>query len=586
MRIDSSKQDLRSFNLGVSMNKECSECQKSFTVSKSDLDFYKQVSPVVNSERFDIPAPNNCPDCRQQRRLAIANERFFYIRECGLCEKRMMSEHPSSKSSSGKEKKEVYCRDCWFSDQWDSTDYGREVDFTRPMFEQFKELQKAVPSQNLVIEGTNVNSDYIHYAGFCKNSYLVSHSDFCEDCYYGYGFKKNTSCVDGFYNLSSELCYDCVDVFKCYNLIGSQDCNNCTDSKFIRDCIGCKNCFLCAGLRGKSYCINNKQLTKEKYLDYISKLDFASYRQYQALKLELDKLSKKHSFKEFHGNNTENCQGDYITNCKEVFNSFDCEDVESGRYLYQVVTGAKNVQDIYQYGLNLRESYQCSIAGNNVYHALFSHNVHLNCNDVYYCWYLHSSSNCFGCFNMHHKKYCILNKQYSKQEYEELLPKVIKHMIRTGEWGDFFPISFSPFGYNKTNAQLYYPLEKEEALCKGWKWEDDNEKKNKNINLVAAENLPDSISDVDEDILNQTLECSETQKAFKITPQELKFYKKQNIPLPRICPEQRHLGRFNKRNKRVFNQSNCLKCSQEVLTTYNTNESKVLCEQCYFEETY
>jgi len=386
------------------LNKECKDCKKNFEVSISDLEFYKQVSPVIKDKRFDIPAPNNCPDCRQQRRLAIANERFFYIRSCGLCKKRTMSEHSEESG------KEIYCRDCWFSDKWDSTSYGREVDFSRPIFEQLKELLEEVPAQNLLIEGTNINSEYIHYAGFCKNSYLVSHSDFCEDCYYGYGFKKSTCCVDGFYNLACELCYDCVDVHQSYNLVHSQDCNK----------------------RGKSYCINNKQLTKEQYQEYLANIDFGSYRQYQALIKELEKISLKHSYKEFHGNNTENSQGDYITNCKEVFDSFDCEDVETGRYLYQVVTGAKNIHDIYQYGLNLTESYQCSIAGNNVYHALFSHNIHLNCNDVYYCWYVHSSSNCFGCFNMHHKKYCILNKQYSKQEYEALLPKVIKHMQDTG----------------------------------------------------------------------------------------------------------------------------------------------------------
>jgi len=31
-------------------------------------------------------------------------------------------------------------------------------------------------------------------------------------------------------------------------------------------------------------------------------------------------------------------------------------------------------------------------------------------------------------------KYCILNKQYSKEEYEELVPKIIEHMQKTGEW--------------------------------------------------------------------------------------------------------------------------------------------------------
>ena len=31
-------------------------------------------------------------------------------------------------------------------------------------------------------------------------------------------------------------------------------------------------------------------------------------------------------------------------------------------------------------------------------------------------------------------------------------------MMITGEWGEFFPSSLSPFGYNETVAQEYFPL--------------------------------------------------------------------------------------------------------------------------------
>ena len=37
-------------------------------------------------------------------------------------------------------------------------------------------------------------------------------------------------------------------------------------------------------------------------------------------------------------------------------------------------------------------------------------------------------------------------------------------MISTGEWGEFFPSSLSPFGYNETVAQEYFPLTREEVL--------------------------------------------------------------------------------------------------------------------------
>jgi len=37
-------------------------------------------------------------------------------------------------------------------------------------------------------------------------------------------------------------------------------------------------------------------------------------------------------------------------------------------------------------------------------------------------------------------------------------------MMKTGEWGEFFPASLSPFGYNETVAQEYFPLSREEVL--------------------------------------------------------------------------------------------------------------------------
>ena len=32
------------------------------------------------------------------------------------------------------------------------------------------------------------------------------------------------------------------------------------------------------------------------------------------------------------------------------------------------------------------------------------------------------------------------------------------------EWGEFFPSSISPFGYNETVAQDYYPMTREEVF--------------------------------------------------------------------------------------------------------------------------
>ncbi len=563
------------------MQKTCAECSSPFEIAAEDLAFYQQISPVFGGRNYALPPPTRCPDCRQQRRLALANERYFYSGRCGLCEKAVLTEHPPHSN------KTVYCRECWHGDGWDSCSYGREVDWSRPLFEQLKELWRAIPAQNLLSEGTNVNSEYIHYAGFAKNCYLIMHADFCEDCYYGYGFKKNICCVDGFYNLGCELCYDCVDVHRCYAIRGCQDCMNCSSSAFLRDCIGCKSCFLCVGLRGKEYCFENQQLTQEQYHAKIAKIDLGSYRQYRLYSARRAELEKQHPFKEFHGYNLENCLGDYLTNCKNTQASFDCEDVEGGKFLYQIVTGAKNDYDIYQYGLNLSESYECSIAGNNCYHVLFCHNAHINCSDLYYCWFIQSSKNCFGCFSLHHKEYCILNKQYSREDYEALVPKIIDLMRKHGEWGELFPVSFSPFGYNKTTASLYYPMQKDEVVAKGWNWDETPDSTREVESIIESSALPDSVDEITDDIVNSPIRCEATGKPFRLTTPELKFYRAQRLPIPRRCPDERHLDRFHRRNPRRFWQRQCKNCEQQIQTTFHPERPEIVyCEACYLAAVY
>lgn len=562
------------------MNTVCKNCHAGFEIAEEDFAFYEKVSPVFNGKKYQIPPPQLCPECRQQRRLASLNEMHLYPGECFLCKKRTLTQYPPAA------KQPVLCVPCWHSD-WDVQSFGRDFDFSRPFFEQFRELLRSTPLQALHIDGTNTNSDFMHYAGSSKNCYLIAHADFCEDCYYGYGFKENISCVDGFYNLHCELCYDCVDVHKCYGLIGSQDCISCSSSAFLRDCVGCKNCFLCVGLRNKEFCFENEQLTQTEYKKRVAEIDTGSYSQYQSSKKRLRELELEHPFKAFHGTNLENCLGDYLYHCKNTQYCFDCEEVESAKFCSQLVLGSKDVYDIYQYGTRLQQSYDSAISGADSYGILFCSNAAMASSNLIYCYNTEAARNCFGCASIHNQQYCILNKQYSREEYEKLANRIIEHMTKAGEWGEYFPVNFSLFGYNKTTAQWYYPLTREQATAKGYPW-DDYETPRPNVSRVLhAEDLPDNINNANDDILNEAIECETTGKLFKITKQELDFYHSQCLPLPRRHPETRHFDRFAKRNPRKFWSRACAKCAFPIKTTYAPDRpEKVYCEECYLAEVY
>src|SRR3989339_512071 len=492
------------------MFKTCKNCQQNFEITDDDLKFYEKVSPEFSGRKYLIPPPSLCQECRQQRRLGSCNEFNFYNGKCGICGKFVLTEF------SPDIKQIIYCRDCWHSDKWDSRDYGLEFDFSRSFFEQFMEVKMKTPALNLNSQGTNINSEYIHYAGSCKNCYLV------------------------------------------------------------------------VGLRQKEYCFENEQLTKEQYQSKIASINLSSYVIYQACKNRLKELEKNHTFKEYQGYNTENCLGDHLINCKEAQYCFDCEDVETAKFCYQVVLGAKNIYDIYQYGTNLLESYEGAIVGENSYHLLFCNNCHVNSSDLIYCWYAERSKNCFACSNIKGLNYCILNKQYTKEEYNKLVPKIIDHMMKSDEWGEYFPLSFSTiYGYNKSSAQLYFPLTKDQALAKGFKWSDYEPEFPKVEKIIPANLLPDTISEIPDDILNWAIECEVTKKPFKIIKPELEFYRKMNLPIPRRHPDQRHKERMALRNPRKLWTRNCMKCGMEIQTSYSPERKEIVyCEKCYFGSIY
>ncbi|MDP2670450.1 MAG: hypothetical protein Q8O99_06060 [bacterium] len=170
---------------------------------------------------------------------------------------------------------------------------------------------------------------------------------------------------------------------------------------------------------------------------------------------------------------------------------------------------------------------------------------------------------------MRNKSYCIFNQQYTKDEYEKTVAKIIAHMQQTGERGEFFHPSLSPFGYNETVAQEYYPCsviarsDNDEAIHDydrsprfarddgglelsqfGFTRSTYEAPKPQSDKIVLAKDLPDTIIEVTDDILQYAIQCEVTGKLFRIQPQELAFYRKHNIPLPRKHPDQRHLERL------------------------------------------
>ena len=179
---------------------------------------------------------------------------------------------------------------------------------------------------------------------------------------------------------------------------------------------------------------------------------------------------------------------------------------------------------------------------------------------------------------MKNNPYSILNKKYSEKDYKKISAKIIKHMRKTGEYGEYFPHNLSPFGYNETVAAFYMPLSKDEVIKKGWHWE-DNTPGTFNKQTLNQQQIPDNIADTKDSITKKVLACDECNRNYKIIDDELEFYRRQIIPIPRLCSECRYLKRMQFRQPRKLWSRECASCSKEIKAPYiPERKEKAYCE--------
>lgn len=563
----------------------CHQCSAPFDVTPDDLAFYEKVSPVFNGKKELIPPPQLCPDCRWQQLFAWRNDRKLYHRKCDLTGKQIISIYAPEKPY------KVYEQHDWWGDTWDAIDQGRAFDFHRPFFEQFGALLRDVPLPSLHTERCE-NSDYGNFNWGVKNSYLVFASDLSQDCSYSHLIVRCEDCMDCSFCKECRFCYELLDSEKCYRCFYSKELTNCDAVDFSFDCKNCKYCFGCTGLRGKEYYFFNTPLKKEEYEARLAELTLTKTI-IEQIRLRAQEAWGKHPRLAAHLLQCEDCTGDNLLGCKNCRDCYDGAQALDCVRVQNTPGETKDCHDMYGVGFGAELNYRGSnVAGQR---TLFSFLIYPTGNDVSYSAYCGSCQNIFGCIGLKRKQYCILNRQYSKEEYEKLVPKIIEHMRKTPlrsssgssagqEWGEFFPARLSPFAYNESLAMDHFPLTKEQVLKRGLAWHDEEEQRNY---LGPTVPIPDNIRTVDEAICGKILRCESSGKPFKIIPQELKFYRDMGIPIPRKCPDQRHQERIAPRNPRKLWKRNCMKCSKEIETTYAPDRPETIyCEECYLASVY
>ncbi len=549
------------------------QCQKDFDIFAEDIEMYK---------KLQVPPPKLCPDCRMQRRMGNAIH-FLPIFRKKTCSASGHSEKLISIYSE-KNPVKVYDDDYYNSDQWDALNFGRDYDFSNNFFDQFNNLLLNVPHQALQRDFKSAGCEYTVSGTSSKNCYYVSGPWFSENAYYGRLPSYSKDCIE-FLNVSNcEGCYEGVELDHCYNCKFCRNSSNCIDSHFIFDCKNCSNCFGCFNLRNKQYYFFNEQLSKEAYEEKLKSIDLGKKSVVEQFKNQFEELLKKAIRKNLSNIKAENFVGNNLKECKNCFWVFENigGPTENLRYC-QTQEKSNNSMD-FTGGSLANHIYESArvFTGSSVKFSLMLRVVQ----EMEYCADCNNCSYCFSCVSLKNKKYCIFNKQYDEEEYWQKLDKIKVKMLKDGEYGELFPLVNSIVPYADSNASIEFYLPKEEIIKNGWHWEDDESGVDlSKFQTIKASDLPDDIKDVSDNILNKVIVCEKTGKPFRITKFELDFYRKKNIPLPRIHPLQRIKDRFELRHPFKLWQYPCSNCGQTMYSGYDsTKKYKVYCEQCYLKE--
>ncbi len=558
----------------------CQNCKQNFTIEPEDFNFY---------EKIKVPPPTWCPECRLMRRFSFTNVWELYKNSCAKCGQKVISIYSPDKPNT------VYCMKCWWADDWDGTEYALDYDPSRPFLSQVKELIAKTPWQALEVAYlTLTNSEYINASGHIKNSYLIFWADYCENAFYSSYLNGLKDSLDCYRMVNSELCYEDTGCNKCFRTFFSEECSACTDVWFSRSLTGCTNCFGCINLRNKNYWIFNEQYSKEDYFKKLTEFNLESRRNLNQLINKVEDFWAKHPRRFYEGNSLNvNVSGDYVYESKNTKNAYLVTSAEDSKFIQ--INSLPTTKDCYDYtgwGNNAEKIYESAVVGEGVSNIKFSDECWPDAINIEYSIYATACKNVFGCVNLKRKNHCILNKEYPKEEYEKLITQIREDMKKnpyrdaSGKsypYGEFFSMEFSPFCYNETLAQRFFPKTKEEILEKKLTWH-DKEENQYNITIKGAD-LPGAIKETRDSIVNEVIGCENCGKAFKITPIELNLMRRLCFPLPEKCPNCRQERRFKRTNPPKLYNRTCQKCEKEIETSYAPDRPEIVyCESCYNSE--
>lgn len=584
----------------ITQRRICSRTGEEFPIYKSDIDMLEKISPTIAGKKFLFPLPTLSPESRLRRMMMFRNERTLYKRKCDETWKSIVSLYPEQHDG------KVYSPDIWRSDNRNPLAFGKDYIPGR-FYSDLKDLFKEVPFLNL-FAFNNENSDYTNGSEWNKNCYMIFASDHNQNCYYSYSILKCKNVVDCYGCKWCENSYQAIDSINSMKIIYSQNVEDSFNITFSYNVKNCKNVFLSTDLKDKEYYFMNQYVWKEKRESDITPRIQNIFKngEYEMYEEKLENIKKWSIVKNMNIMNTYNGIWDLISNSKNVKHSFEVHDAED----IIGVINANNCKDIMWWYVVVDGSQKVHewvwCAAN--YATSTVRNSRTPVKNTHFSNFIMNVENMLGVVSCRDKQYCILNKQYTKEQWEEKAIQIVTELQSQNKRGEFFDSEFSPFPYNDTVAMEYYPITSDQLtilepekfisnalLDLGWeqkikiKWKTQENEINmpENIQTIKKWELPTDISKVEDDIINKAMICEVSGRPFRISVQELHFCRRNGLPIPTKHPDIRHKERLYKRPGRCLHTRICDKCEQKIISIYRQDsELKIYCEPCYNKEIY
>lgn len=530
--------------------------------------------------RFNVPPSKYSP----LNRMRIMHGYFimyniFYNKHADTG-RQMMATIPPASGFRVLEDKEWYERD--FSEK------AVDLDPVKSFFDQLFELSLSVPlpaHDNIVPPENSIaflsfgdQDSYFVMASRAKRCFYSSNAFDCES---SAEVVMGTAVNESYSTLNSS------NIFRCQFV---QDSQNCQNSFFLFDCRDCENCFGAVNKRNKRFLWFNEQLSQKEYERHLSQVDLTSHAEREKYEDRFRQFVRENAVWPENSNlHVENSTGEYL---EDTVNARECYHVRGGSSDIDHVTwclGAPSEKCAYCAGATGSTDCYYSVGVTNCHRSFFNMNIVTDSQNMEYCTRCFNCENCFGCVGLRYKRFCILNKQYSEEEYWKTLDDLKCRLLEEGDYGDIPGLRFSTQHW--TSLLDLFEIDKATAMKLG----------GRDFNLtgegaeghdIAPEHIlppkaiPDRIRAEDFDRITGNFYFDQAiGRRFGYLRPELEFYLKLKIAPPRQHPRGRIMNIYRYLNKPEFTEAVCGKCGNALTVAKNFAypSRKIYCKPCYLK---